>query len=341
VDEPFIFDAAASEVTGFLIDLDGTIYDPAGLLPGAADFYAWLLSTGKQFVFLSNTGAKSAQAVQAKLSSGSYRLHDNPVQLEHILTAAEAQVDLLLSRVPCNARVLVLAGGEGSWRRDLEQRGGAEGAALVATWDLRTSLTEQEAKAWASEAAKDDRARPSVFVVFFHDGSIGGSSTTCPQSGMPGFDDWGFEVVKAAGFLLAHGAHFVYTADDAFNPSADPVYPGMIFPLPGPGMFAEMLKKIMYPEGRHSFSCAGKGGNVGRTFMMEAAIEMLRAQGHCGDRSKIMMVGDRFDTDVRGGLSASLRTCLVESGCHNKSCQRYYRTDLADYCTASVAGLIP
>eukprot|EP00966_Prymnesium_polylepis_P216760 5017861-Prymnesium_polylepis.1 len=55
-------------------------------------------------------------------------------------------------------------------------------------------------------------------------------------------------------------------------------------------MFAEMLKKIMYPEGRHSFSCAGKGGNVGRTFMMEAAIEMLRAQGHCGDRSKIMMV---------------------------------------------------
>ena len=106
-------------------------------------------------------------------------------------------------------------------------------------------------------------------------------------------------------------------------------------------MFAEMLKKIMYPQGRHSFSCAGKGGNAGGTFMMEAAIEMLRAQGHSGDRSKIMMVGDRFDTDVRGGLSASLRTCLVESGCHTKSCQRYYRADPADYCVASVAGLIP
>jgi hypothetical protein len=56
------------------------------------------------------------------------------------------------------------------------------------------------------------------------------------------------------------------------------------------GMFAEMLKKIMYPEGRHSFSCAGKGGNAGRTFMMEAGIKMLCAQGHSGDRSKIMMV---------------------------------------------------
>ena len=64
--EPSIFDAEASDVTGFLIDLDGTIYDPAGLLPGAADFYAWLLSTGKQYVFLSNTGAKSAQAVQVR-----------------------------------------------------------------------------------------------------------------------------------------------------------------------------------------------------------------------------------------------------------------------------------
>eukprot|EP00966_Prymnesium_polylepis_P121496 2807845-Prymnesium_polylepis.1 len=31
-----------AQVTGFLIDLDGTMYDPAGLLPGAREFYAWL-----------------------------------------------------------------------------------------------------------------------------------------------------------------------------------------------------------------------------------------------------------------------------------------------------------
>ena len=182
-------------------------------------------------------------ATQAKLSSGEYRLHESPVRLTHILTAAEAQVDLLLAKVPCNARVLVLSGGQGSWRHDLERRSGAEGAALVATWDLRTSLTEKEAKAWASEAAKDTRESPSAFVVFFHDGSIGGSSTTCPQSGMPGFDDWGFEVVKAAGFLLGHGAHLVYTADDAFNPSADPMYPGMVFPLPGPGEWIRLRRE--------------------------------------------------------------------------------------------------
>lgn len=57
-------------------------------------------------------------------------------------------------------------------------------------------------------------------------------------SGQPGFADWGFEVIKFAGFLLSHGAHFLYTADDAFNPSIDPEHPGLVFPLPGPGMYA-------------------------------------------------------------------------------------------------------
>lgn len=120
------------------------------------------------------------------------------------------------------------------------QRGGQPGAALVTSWDMRTSLSESEAKAWACEAgaAAARSAQPSVFVVFFHDGPIGGSSTTCPSPGSAGFDDWGFEVVKTSGFLLAHGAHFIYTADDASNPSADADFPGVMFPLPGPGVAA-------------------------------------------------------------------------------------------------------
>ena len=38
---------------------------------------------------------------------------------------------------------------------------------------------------------------------------------------------------------------------------------------------------------------------------------------HPGERSAIMMVGDRFDTDVRAGISADFKTCLVLSGCHS------------------------
>ena len=47
-------------------------------------------------------------------------------------------------------------------------------------------------------------------------------------------------------------------------------------------MFAEMVKKIMYPQGRDKVHCLGKGGNRGATYMMETAIDMLIQQGHSG-----------------------------------------------------------
>ena len=62
-------------------------------------------------------------------------------------------------------------------------------------------------------------------------------------------------------------------------------------------MFASAFRKLMYPNS-NAIACAGKGGTHGGAFMMEAARNMLKAQGHDGNRSKILMVGDRFDTDV-------------------------------------------
>ena len=325
------------------------------------------------------------------------------------------------------------------WRDDLRTRGGAAGAALVDTWDIRTALSDEEAKEWATYSACS-RLVKRVWVAFFTDGEVaqlpqplwkssgrstsdssllqkgegegggdtdtvtllavgdrvrhrerglgtvrghildgrtlvgfesgevhrykqsslhkfelventrvtGGSTGTnsfndkstnsfnqkkakmasriqaawrgkptglwegtrrsseekCdPPPPAEGFSDWGFEMVKAAGALLSHGAQFVYTADDAFNPSTDPKHPGMMFPLPGPGMFAEMMRKLMYPHGQEAIFCCGKGGNMGKKYMMEAAIGLLRQQGHSGERRRIVMVGDRFDTDIRAGLS--------------------------------------
>ena len=133
----------------------------------------------------------------------------------------------------------------------------------------------------------------------------------------------------------------MYTADDAFNPSIDRDFHGYVFPQPGPGMFAEMVKKIMYPQGRDKVHCLGKGGNRGTEYMMETAIDMLIQQGHSGDRSKIMMVGDRFDTDVRGGISCGILTCLVESGCHQYKLQPFYPADTCDFVAESVAALHP
>ena len=104
-------------------------------------------------------------------------------------------------------------------------------------------------------------------------------------------------------------------------------------------MFAEMMRKLMYPHGKEAIFCCGKGGNVGGKYMMEAAIELLRRQGHSGERRRIVMVGDRFDTDVRAGLSVGIRTCLVTSGCHKLECQQFYRMDPAHFYAPTVAHL--
>ena len=104
------FDAPyADKITGFLIDLDGTMYTPDGLIPGALSFYRWLKATGKQYVFLSNTGAKNGKAVQRKFLQPPFKLDDHPIPLTHVFTAAEAQVDFLLDTVPPAAKVLVIA----------------------------------------------------------------------------------------------------------------------------------------------------------------------------------------------------------------------------------------
>ena len=56
--------------------------------------------------------------------------------------------------------------------------------------------------------------------------------------------------------------------------------------------------------------------------MMDKVLDMLKQQGHDGDVSKVVIVGDRFDTDIRAGKACGIMTCLVESGCHNRDLQR-------------------
>ena len=61
-----------------------------------------------------------------------------------------------------------------------------------------------------------------------------------------------------ASYMLSHGAHLVLTAEDAFNPSADPDYPSLLWPLPGPGMFGALFRKLMEPM---DHKCASRRSN--------------------------------------------------------------------------------
>ena len=67
---------------------------------------------------------------------------------------------------------------------------------------------------------------------------------------------------------------------------------------------------------------------------------MLRAQGFAGAPCDVVMVGDRFDTDVRAGVRHGWSTCLVESGCHTLAAHAaLFPADVASSVAASVAEL--
>lgn len=106
-------------------------------------------------------------------------------------------------------------------------------------------------------------------------------------------------------------------------------------------MFCAMFKKLLHPLGGDRLHICGKGGREGATYMMGHAISMLRAQGFTGDLSRILIVGDRFDTDILGGVKAGIRTCLVESGCHSLPLQPHFQEAPATFVAASIAELIP
>ena len=109
------------DIEAYLIDLDGTIYSPTGPIEGAAEFYAAVLRH-KPHVFLSNTGAKGADGVRAKLSRNGIILGPGS-QERHIWTATQAQCRFLADTLPPAARVFVIAGGnrgDAFWRARLQ-----------------------------------------------------------------------------------------------------------------------------------------------------------------------------------------------------------------------------
>jgi hypothetical protein len=86
--------------------------------------------------------------------------------------------------------------------------------------------------------------------------------------------------------------------------------------------------------------CCGKGGNMGGDYMMAKGIELLKQQGFDGDKLNILMVGDRFDTDIAAGISAGIRTCLVASGCHQLTDQEAFPNFKPDFYASSVSDLV-
>jgi len=100
----------------FLLDLDGTIYLEDTLLPGAAEFLAWVRETGGSVRFLTNNSSRGVDAGLEKMA----RL-GIPAEPSEFLTAVEATIHFLRqSRSPADVYYVV---GTASFRRQLAAAG--------------------------------------------------------------------------------------------------------------------------------------------------------------------------------------------------------------------------
>lgn len=100
----------------FLLDLDGTIYLEESLLPGAAEFLAWVRRTGGAVRYLTNNSSRGVDAGLEKM----HRLGVGAVP-EEFLTAVEATIFYLRKyRSPAEVYYVV---GTASFRRQLAQAG--------------------------------------------------------------------------------------------------------------------------------------------------------------------------------------------------------------------------
>jgi 4-nitrophenyl phosphatase len=103
-----------------------------------------------------------------------------------------------------------------------------------------------------------------------------------------------YDKLKRASYLIQAGAQFIGT-------NADRTFPLPEGNAPGAGSILALLHIATGVEPL----VMGKPNRA----MFDAAVELL---GISADRT--LMIGDRLDTDIAGGLNAGLQTCLVLTG---------------------------
>lgn len=106
---------------------------------------------------------------------------------------------------------------------------------------------------------------------------------------------YNYEMISKASYLIQKGTRFIATNPDVVDPTAD----GFLEPACG-----SLLAPIERATGKQPYI-------VGKPNAMMMLIARKTLGAHSADT---VMVGDRMDTDIIGGMEAGMTTCLVLSG---------------------------
>ena len=115
-----------------------------------------------------------------------------------------------------------------------------------------------------------------------------------------------YEVLAAVINLVSMGAELWVTSRDDFLVRGTPERPWL---KPGPGAFVASILTMIPHATIHSF------GKEERDFDIGNVVAELQTQGFRGRVDDIVVIGDKYDTDVRFGVNNGVKTMLVESGC--------------------------
>jgi HAD superfamily hydrolase (TIGR01450 family) len=95
--------ALADQFDGFLVDLDGVVWEGRELLPGAVETLRELLATGKEIVFVTNNSVRSPHAYAARLRDAGLAVAD-----DRVITGGVATARLAAQRVGVGATTFVI-----------------------------------------------------------------------------------------------------------------------------------------------------------------------------------------------------------------------------------------
>ncbi|GAB6092354.1 TIGR01457 family HAD-type hydrolase [Furfurilactobacillus curtus] len=94
---------------GYLIDLDGTIYQGSREIPSAQKFMAQLIESGRPYLFVTNNSTRSPEAVASNLRQH----HHIKTTADHVYTTALATADYLHEQANGQKRSVYMIGEAG------------------------------------------------------------------------------------------------------------------------------------------------------------------------------------------------------------------------------------
>jgi HAD superfamily hydrolase (TIGR01450 family) len=95
--------ALAEQFDGFLVDLDGVVWEGRELIPGAVETLRKLHEEGKAVVFVTNNSVRHPDAYAARLREAGV-----PVEDGHVVTAGASTAQLAAGRVGSGKRAFVI-----------------------------------------------------------------------------------------------------------------------------------------------------------------------------------------------------------------------------------------